>query len=196
MNKFIKYIIIFILCISLIPSCMMGGIAVSGAQAIYDRKNIQKKLDDNYTTLQAYREIYFKTNEFQNTHISIATFNDSLIITGQIPEATQKEKITKIVKNLSSDREVFNFTEIATPSSTLTRASDTWITSKIKAKLIAANNIDPSKIKVLTENGTVFLMGITKKNEATKAIEITKNTSGVQGIVKVFSYIEIIKEKT
>lgn len=172
---------------------MMGGIAVSGAQAVYDRHNIQKKLDDNYTTMQAYRAIYLKTDKYQNTHVAIATYNNSVIITGQTPESGQKEEITQLVQNLAGERKVYNFSEIASPSSLITRASDTWITSKIKFKLIATNNIDPTKIKVVTENGTVFLMGVIPKADAETAVDIAQHTSGVQGVVKIFSYLEIAK---
>lgn len=172
---------------------MIGGIAISSAQAVYDRNNIQKKLDDNYTTMQAYREIYLKTDEYKDTHVAISTFNDSIIITGQTPQLQQKQQITHLVKNLAGEKKVYNFAELASPSSALTRASDTWITSKIKAKLIATNNIDPSKIKVVTENGTVFLMGIVPREDAETAIDIAQNTSGVQSVVKIFSYLEITK---
>lgn len=171
---------------------MMGSIAVSGAQAIYDRDNIQKKLDDHYTSLQAYRAIS-QTKEFEDSHVSVAAFNDSVVITGQVPDADQKNEITRIVKNVANDRQVYNFTEVASPCSALTRASDTWITSKIKAKLIATNGIDPSKIKVITENGTVFLMGIVPREDANTAVDIAQTTSGVQSVVKIFSYLEISK---
>jgi osmotically-inducible protein OsmY len=185
-------ILMLIVCFS-ISSCMMGGIAVSGAQAVYDRHSIQKKLDDNFTSMQAYRAIYLKTDKYKNTNISIATYNDTVLITGQTPEVGQKNEITQLVKNLANERKVYNFAEIASPSSVLTRTSDTWITSKIKAKMIATNNIDPTKIKVVTENGTVFLMGIVPKEDADTAVDIAQNTSGVQSIVKIFSYLEIAK---
>lgn len=183
---------ILITCI-FISSCMMGGIAVSGAQAVYDRHNIQKKLDDNYTSMQAYRAIYLNTDKYKNTHVSIATYNDAIIITGQTPEVEQKDEITLLVKNFAENRKVYNFAEIASPSSVITRASDSWITSKIKLKLIATNNIDPTKIKVVTENGTVFLMGMVLKEDADTAVDIAQNTSGVQSVVKIFSYLEIAK---
>src|SRR5690606_31879210 len=157
------------------------------------RHSIQKKLDDNFTSMQAYRAIYLKTDKYKNTNISIATYNDTVLITGQTPEIGQKNEITQLVKNHANERKVYNFTEIASPSSVLTRTSDTWITSKIKAKMIATNNIDPTKIKVVTENGTVFLMGIVPKEDADTAVDIAQNTSGVQSIVKIFSYLEIAK---
>jgi len=192
-QKWLCFLILALVTCMLVSSCMMGGIAVSGAQAVYDRHNIQKKFDDNFTSMQAYRAIYLKTDKYKNTNISVATYNDSVIITGQTPEIAQKNEITQLIKNLANDRKVYNFAEIASPSSFLTRASDTWITSKIKAKLIATNNIDPTKIKVVTENGTVFLMGIIPREDADTAVDIAQNTSGVQSVVKIFSYLEITK---
>lgn len=191
--KWLCFAMLIVTTSMVISSCMMGSIAVSGAQAVYDRHNIKKKFDDNYTTMQAYRAIYLETDDYKDTHIAIATFNDAVIITGQAPQLQQKREITHLVKNLAGERKVYNFSEIASPSSALTRTSDTWITSKIKAKLIATNDIDPSKIKVVTENGTVFLMGIVPRADAETAVDIAQNTSGVQSIVKIFSYLEIIK---
>lgn len=190
--KWLFFFLLFIINIAL-SSCMLGSAAVTGAQAVYNRHNIEKKLDDNYTTMQAYRAIYLDTHMYKNTNISIATFNDSILITGQVPNPKHKKEIKALVKNISGKRTVYDFTETVNPSSTLTRASDSWITSKIKAQLIALNEVDPSQIKVVTENGTVFLMGIISHEQAEIAVDIAKDTSGVQNVVKIFSYLTVNK---
>lgn len=177
----------------LVSSCMMSSVAITGAQTVYDRHNLKKKIDDNYTTLQSYKAIYLDNEKYADTNISISTFNDTVLITGQAPKTEQKLEIENLIKPFSGGRKIYNFTEIASPSSQLTRASDSWITSKIKAKLIAVNEIDPTKIKVLTENGTVFLIGIVPRDQANIAVDIAKSTDGVQNVIKMFSYITISK---
>ena len=114
-------------------------------------------------------------------------------MTGQIPTKEESDAIESIVRQIPNLKEVYNLTSISQPASVLTQASDSWITTKIKAKLIASNDLDPSKIKVVTENGTVYLIGIVPHEEADVAIQLARTTDGVQNVVKVFSYLTISK---
>ncbi len=172
---------------------MYGSAAVTGAQVVYDRHNLQKKISNHYAALQAYRSIYIDTDKYKDTNVSVSTFNNVMLITGQTPSPEQKFEIGRIVKNVSDDRDVYNFTEICSPVSHLTALSDSWITTKIKSQFIAANDIDPNLIKVITENGTVYLIGIVPPEQAEIAVKIASATSGVQNVVKVFSYSRITK---
>ncbi len=189
---FLKFFLLLILSWPLV-ACVYGSAAVTGAQVVYDRHNLQKKISNHYAALQAYRSIYMDTDDYKNTSVSVSTFNNVLLITGQAPTIKQKNEIGRLVKNVADDREVYNFTEISSPASALTTVSDSWITTKIKAQFIAANEIDPGLIKVITENGTVYLIGIVPPEQAEIAVKIASATSGVQSVVKVFSYSRITK---
>ncbi len=90
-------------------------------------------------------------------------------------------------------KDTYEHLSISAPSSALTRASDSWITTKIKAKLIAMNEIDPGAIKVVTENGTVYLMGIVTPDQADIAFDLAESTEGVQEVIKHFYYMYITK---
>jgi len=192
MNSYIK--LLLALCSTgLLAACAYSA-AVSGAQVVYNRHGIQKNLDDQYTSLQAYHAINANDKTFKDTNITVATFNDSVLVVGQVPNAGQKETLQQIVQKIAGDRTVYNYLEISNPSSALTRASDSWITTKIKSRLIAINEVDPTQIKVVTENGIVYLMGIVPPEQAEIAVDVAKETSGVQGVVKIFSYIRISKQ--
>lgn len=182
----ILYSFLLLLC-----SCTVGGAAMTGMQAVYNRHNLKKNFNDGFTTVKAYQAIYVDNKRYHDSHISISTYNDAVLITGQTPSRLKKYEIKQIVKHLAGKRSVYDFIEIANPSSVLTRASDGWITSKIKAQFIASSELDPSQIKVITENGTVFLLGTLQHEQANAAVDIAKNTSGVQSVVKVFSYLTI-----
>jgi len=188
-----KYWLLLLVCCTL-SSCMYGSAAVTGAQVVYDRHNLSRKIDNNYTTLKAYRAIYLYREDFQNTHVSISIDDDAVLLTGQTPYLHQKTEIENMIKVLVNNREIYNYVEIASPVSFLTKTSDAWITTKIKTEFIASNQIDPTKIKVITENGTVFLRGIVPKEQAEIAIEVAKSTSGVQKIVPLFSYLVIERD--
>ena len=177
----------------LLSACVTA--ATSGAQAVYSRRSIQTNVNDQYTTMKIFQALNYKTKEFKNANISIATYNNEVLLAGQVPEAWQKVKAEQIVKKIPDIGRVYNLLMVGSPSSTITKISDAWITTKVKTKLIASNDVDASQIKVVTENGMVYLMGIIKPEEADAAIEIASNTDGVQGVVKVFSYIQISKKK-
>lgn len=188
----IFYSLAIICIIMLLQGCV--NVATTSAQVVYNRHEIEKNLQDHYLTLQAYQALFVKTDEFKNANISISTYNNEMLLAGQVPEAWQKSKIEKIVKEIPDIGNIYNLVQVQSPSSALTRISDTWITTKIKTKLIASNDVDASRIKVVTENGTVYLMGVLLPEQADAAVEVASNTAGVQSVVKIFSYMNISKK--
>lgn len=176
--------------------CLQGclNVATTGAEAVYNRHSIQKNLKDQYLTMQAYKALYYDTDQFQNTNITISTYNREMLLAGQVPYLWQKTRVREIIKKIPDVGTVYNLVAIQSPSSSLTRINDAWITAKVKAKLLASNDMDGSKVKVITENGTVFLMGIMLPEHANEAVSLASNTDGVQRVVKIFSYMKISKK--
>lgn len=190
--NFWEKLVIVLLMMSALQGCM--NVASTGAQAVYNRQSIKKTLNDQLITRDVYLALQHKTHEFKNANISIATFNQEVLLAGEVPEAWQKQKIQTIIKSLPDIKRVYNLIEIASPSSTLTRLNDVWITAKIKGQFIASEDLDVTQIKVVTENSTVYLMGILPADAARAAVDIASNTEGVTKVVKIFSYIHINKE--
>jgi osmotically-inducible protein OsmY len=175
---------------------LLGGctnVAMTGAQAVYNRHSLQKSVNDQYITMEAYKGIQREHGRFKDANISVATFNGDVLLAGQVPESWQRAQAERIVKHIDNVKHVYNLVTVASPSSALVRISDTWITTKIKAKLIACNDVDATQIKVMTENGTVYLMGILPPSQAQAAVELASETDGVSRVVKIFSYIRISK---
>ena len=170
-----------------------ANMAVTGAQAVYNHHSLQKSFKDQYITLQAYNTINLEDKRFKDTNIAIATLNGEVLLAGEAPEPWQRAQAEKMVKRIPDVRRVYNLVSIASPSSALTRISDAWITTKVKSRLIASSIVDATQVKVVTENGTVFLMGTLPPEQATAAIEVARTTSGVETVVKLFSYIHITK---
>lgn len=175
-----------------LQSC--ADVALSGAQVVYNRHTLKKNFNDQYITMHAFQALEIDRDEFNNAHISIATFNGEVLLAGQVPELWQKKAASEIVKKVTNVQKVYNLVQVASPSSTLTRMSDGWITTKVKAKLMASDDLEADHIKVLTENGTVYLMGTVPPEEADAAVEIARNTQGVSRVVKIFSYLYISKK--
>lgn len=187
-QAFIKiFLIVFVVCI--LQGCIDA--AVTGAQIAYNHDHLQKSFSDQSITTQAYRMVNKDKAKFDDSNIAITTFHKNLLITGQIPSRDKKNQVSELMENIPDVNKFYNLTEVTTPSTPLTRISDSWITGKIKAKLIAMNDIDPSQIKVVTENGTVFLMGMVLTDQAAIAVDIARTTTGVQNVVKLFTYLRI-----
>jgi osmotically-inducible protein OsmY len=175
----------------MLQSCF--NIATSGATAVYNRHSLQRNFKDQYTTLRINQALNIKTSEFSNANITVAMLEGEVLLAGQVPSAWQKEKAESIVKKIPNVKTVYNLITVASPSSTMTRISDAWITAKVKARLMASDDVDASQLKVVTENGSVYLMGTLKVDEADAAAEIASATDGVQRVVKIFSYVTISK---
>jgi len=179
---------------ALLQGCMSA--AVTGAQTIYNRHGIEKNMKDQYIALQVHRklEIDNKAGEFRNANMTVAAYDGEVLLAGQVPEVWQRQRAEELVKQIPDVKRVYNLIKIASPASTLTLLSDVWLTTKVKAKMIAANDLDGSQVKVVSENGTVYLMGIVPPEQAERAAEIASSTGGVRDVVKMFSYITISKQ--
>jgi osmotically-inducible protein OsmY len=174
-----------------LQACM--NVATSGAEAVYNRHKIEKNLKDQYLTMQAYKALYFDTDQFKNANITISTYNREMLLAGQAPTSWQKSRAEDVIKKISDIQKLYNLVSIQSPSSSLTRINDAWITTKVKAKFLASNDMDGSQVKVVTENGTVYLMGVLLPEHAAAAVDLARNTDGVQRVIKIFSYMKISK---
>jgi osmotically-inducible protein OsmY len=121
-------------------------------------------------------------------HINATSFNRIVLLTGEAPSETLKEEIGRVVAGVESVRNVVNEIQIAAPSSYGARSNDSYLTSKVKARLLDAKAVSANNVKVVTEAGTVFLMGLVTRKEADDATAIASTTGGVTKVVKVFEY--------
>jgi len=163
--------------------------AVSGAEMVYNRYSIQQKISNQYASMRAYQKIYLDSQRYKDTHVEVITTDDSVLLVGQVPDRPRQLEIAGLISSLMGARKIYNYIETAAPSSTLTRASDSWITAKIKSQLLVTSKIDATRIKVVTENGNVYLIGMVPHDQADFAVLIAQNTQGVQSVIKMFTYL-------
>ena len=144
----------------------------------------------------AERTIRKSDEKFKGSHIVIEVFNGNVLIVGQVPSIELKRKATTELKKLKniSDEKIHNYLQIAPHTTLLARANDTFITTKVKAKLFAAglspkNASSKPKVKVLTEDGIVYLMGLIEKKDSENVTSTVKSVYGVRRIVKLFNQL-------
>ena len=160
----------------------MGGAVVSAV----DRRTTGAQVDDEGIELRAGNRISERFGD--KVHVDITSYNRSVLITGEVPDAGAKSEIEKIVVGTTNVRSVTNDLQVAGGSSLTSRANDATITGKVKARFLDANQFNVLQIKVVTEASVVYLMGIVSESEAAAAVEIARTTGGVRKVVKVFEY--------
>lgn len=180
---------LIILSLLLLASCAKMGMVGKSTQGYYN--NAKKSVASVHTDHQIYREIRKKISndsEFKDSHIVITSLNHIVLLTGQTPKATLRIKAEKHAHRVPNVVRIYNEIQIASQESTMTELSDDWITTKTKTFLTTAKGLRSHHIKVLTENGVVYLMGKVNQQQANMAVEIARSIKGVQKVVRVFEY--------
>jgi osmotically-inducible protein OsmY len=163
-----------------------GGAAAGGAVAA-DRRTSGFYVEDENIELKAVK--YVETNLGEFAHVNITSYNRNVLLTGEVPDAAAKTKTIAYVKSIANVREVTDEIVIGPKSSLSSRSNDTYLTSKVKTKFVTENKFPANYVKIITENSVVYLLGIVTKAEADDAVEIARNTDGVDKVVKVFEYM-------
>lgn len=164
--------------------------AATGAVAAHDRRSIGTFVDDESIELQAQEKWFSDSEMFDKSHINFTSINRVVLITGEAPTEELRDRIVSMVKNIANVRRVHNEVQLSAPSSLITRSGDTYITSKVKIQIFRIDNLDATRVKVVTENGVVYLMGLLTRDEGYQAAEAASKVAGVQRVVKIFEYID------
>lgn len=164
-----------------------GGVGV-GVMMAQDRRTSGAYVEDEAIENKAFDRIGKQYRDA--VHVNVTSFNRNVLISGEVPSETVKEEIGALVSGIENVRNVSNELIISGTSSLTSRSSDSLITSDVKLRFVQDKRFDADHIKVVTENGTVFLMGIVKRAEADAATEVASTTGGVQRVVKLFEYLD------
>jgi osmotically-inducible protein OsmY len=166
---------------------LVAGGAVAGTMAASDRRTFGAQTEDKSIAIKA--DVRIRNVVGDAGHVNVNSFNRKALVTGEVRDEAMKAAVEREVKGIEGVQSVVNELEIAGPSSYTSRSSDALITTKVKASLVDAKDISANSFKVVTERGTVFLMGRVTQREANKATEIARGVDGVQKVVRVFEYI-------
>ena len=154
-------------------------------------RTIGSKIDDSLIETKAAVNIAKANPDLdRNSHIVVASYNGVVLLAGQTPRADLKNLAEQSAAAVQRVKRVHNELQVLPPSSALARSNDSWLTTKIKAQMLTDSVIPGSRIKVITENGIVYLLGLVTHQEANLATNKVQSVSGVQKIVKLFEYID------
>ncbi len=164
--------------------------AATGASVAYDRRTTGTVIDDQGVEFKASYALFNNKEIYDQSHINVTSYNGVVLLTGETPSESLKQKVTAEIKQIPKVRRIHNELAIAAPSALPSRSSDAWITSKVKAKMAADKQTKSYHIKVVTERGVVYLMGLVSRAEADAAVSVVKSSAGVQRVVKIFEYTD------
>lgn len=165
----------------------VGGAALTGAMVVGDRRSSGAQLDDQGIELRAANRL--RDQMGSRARISVTSYNRRALLTGEVANARDKELAESIVKQVDNVQQVYNELDVANSPTFTERAEDTLLTGKVKAGLIDTKQVSANAFKVVTERGTVFLMGRVTQREADVATQVARTTKGVQRVVRVLETI-------
>jgi len=181
-----------VLCVSLLGALqgcvpLVVGSAAMGAAATMDRRTLGAQTEDKSITVKA--EVQVPKIVGSAGHVNIASFNRKVLLTGEVRDEAMKSAVEREVRGIENVVSVINELVVAGPSSYTSRSSDALITGNVKGSLVEMKTISATSFKVVTERGTVYLMGRVTQREGDLASKIAQSVSGVQRVVKIFEYI-------
>ncbi len=165
---------------------VVGGVAATAAVAT-DRRTTGTQLDDELIEDKTAANIL---ERYRNSvHVNVTSYNGLVLLTGEVPTEATREEIADIARGWPKVRSVQNELAVGSLTGLSSRSNDTFITSKVKTRFVEAAKFQINHVKVVTERGVVYLMGVVRREEGNAAAEIARTTSGVERVVKVFDYI-------
>ena len=188
MSKRFAVLLVCMLC-PLLQSCVplaVTGVA-AGAMMATDRRTGGIYIEDQNVELKALGVLH----HYSTAHVNATSYNLTVLLTGEVPDEAVKKKIVDEVRAIPSVKNVIDQTQVAGVSSMASRGNDSLVTSNVKARMLNNKVFNVNHVKVVTEAGVVYLMGLLTRAEADEAVFVARNTSGVQRVVPLFEYVVI-----
>lgn len=183
-------LVALLLSASLLGGCvaLAAGGAATGVMVAHDRRTTGTVVEDQNIELKAYAKLREDEALWAQSHINVTSFNLNVLITGETPSPEFKQRIEAAVRGLDRVKTVYNELSIAAPAALSSRSSDALISTRVKTALFGVDqpDFDPTRVKVKTERGTVYLLGLLTQAEADEVTEVTRRVRGVQRVVKLF----------
>lgn len=162
------------------------GAATAAYSIAEDRRTSGTQMEDETIQVRAQSRVSERFGD--KVHVNVISFNRLAVVTGEAPDEATREEISKIVRAVPNVKSISNELQLSVPTSRASRLNDEIITTKIKGRLIDSDRVSMAHVKVVTEAGNVFLLGLVTEQEAEHAVEIARTTGGVHKVVKLFEY--------
>lgn len=182
-----------ICCYLFMTGCAGVSVIFSGANLVHDRYYVASALKDQHISLMAHEAINNSPELVEKSSICVATCNKIVLLTGHTKSWALWKKARQKVAKISGIKRIYNYIRVRKDAKSIEYLKDSWITTKVRTKIIANFDVDPRKVKVVTDNGTVYLMGCVPRKEANIIVKMARDTDGVKRVKTLFEYIVITR---
>ncbi len=173
-------------CLQALAGC--APLTATGAAVSGDRRTTGTVIDDEQIEGKAAKFFSADAELAQACHINVTSYNQQVLLTGECPTTELRAKAADYASRVAKVRHIFNEIAIDAPSPLSSRTNDGLITTKARAKLLTIKDLPESNIKVVTENGVVYLMGLVDTESGNVATEAVRTIGGVAKVVKLFEH--------
>jgi len=184
-----KRLLALLLMVSALTGCaavVVGG-ASTAALVGADRRTVGTVTEDRGIELKTGSRI---SDKYPDAHININSYNRMVLLTGEAASNAARSEIEKIARAVENVRGIYNEIAVVGNSTLSARTNDSYLTGKVKARFIDGQKFNAVDVKVTTESGVVYLMGLVNRQEADDATEIARTTGGVQKVVRLFEFLD------
>ena len=154
-----------------------------------DRRDTKTYLKDKNIESKATNDLYGDTHINKKIHVNVTSFNGVTLVSGEVLSEALRQQVIEIVRNIPDVRRVHNELVVADLTNFESRSRDSWLTSKVKSQLAKNKQLAAKHVKVVTENETVYLLGLVTENEGQIAADVARNVTGVKSVITLFEYI-------
>jgi osmotically-inducible protein OsmY len=163
---------------------ILGGAAIGTALMVSDRRSSGAQIDDEAIELRSLSRLRDAFGD--RAHINVTSYNRQVLLTGEVPSEAVKQQAEQVIARVDGVRSIVNDLAVMAPTTLPQRSGDVLITGKVRASFVDAADLQANSFKVVTERGTVYLMGRVTSREADRATAIARQINGVQRVVRIF----------
>lgn len=181
--------VVFLLMSALLTSCAaVIVVGAAGSMAVYDRRSMSM-IEHDARIFYVVNKSIVKDPRFKHSRILISSFNEVVLLVGQTPTASLRVVAEKIARSAPNVRRVYDEITVDYPLPLTQRSKDSLITAEVRSKMLTQKGLESGSVRIVTENGTVYLMGIATHEQANLAVTVARQVNGVRKVVKIFQYI-------
>lgn len=178
----------FLVCALLLSSCMaVMAVGTAAGFVIYDKRSVRVIEKDARIFHQVHTPIV-RDSDFAGSRVDVSTFNQMVLLVGQVENASLRVQAEKVARSTPQVLRVYDELSVQAPISYSQRTKDSWITGEVRTKMLSREGLSSGSFKVVTEDATVYLMGIVTPEQAEIAVDVARKVKGVRKVVKVFQY--------
>jgi osmotically-inducible protein OsmY len=179
------------LAIALTGCTTVTGVANPGTiDENYGKRTLGAQVEDESIETKIAHNLRRTDARLGDARINVDSYNGIVLLTGQVPSEELKQRASEVALEVRNVRDVHNELSVSANLPASQRLSDTWINTRIRTTLAADQSIDTSRLRFVTENATVYIMGIVRRAEADRIVNAVADVGGIQRIVKVFDYLD------